>query len=122
MGRDHGLQDCLASLEILSRNRNTVCIGELPPERRFFLRGPDGRLNLRAQNLQMFLQITEGIDDDTWVFYLRKEDYSEWFQRRIMDPDLAAAVKAIEKDDHFSPGESRKRIRETIEERYTGEE
>ncbi len=104
------------------RHRRKYAGGELPPERSFFFRGPDGRLNLRAQNLQMFLQIADGIDDDTWMFHLRKEDYSEWFKRRIKDPDLAAAVKEIEKDDDISPGESRKRIREKIEERYTGEE
>jgi HAD superfamily hydrolase (TIGR01484 family) len=104
------------------RHRRKYAGGELPPERSFFFRGPDGRLNLRAQNLQMFLQIAEGVDDDTWMFHLRKEDYSEWFKRRIKDPDLAAAVKEIENDDGISPGESRKRIREKIEERYTGEE
>jgi hypothetical protein len=56
------------------------------------------------------------------MFHLRKEDYSDWFKQRIKDPDLAAAVKEIEKNDGISPGESRKRIREKIEERYTGEE
>ena len=69
----------------------------------------------------MFLQIAEGVDDDTWMFHLRKEDYSDWFRQRIKDPDLAVAVKEIEKDKRISPEESRKRIREVIEERYTGE-
>jgi hypothetical protein len=36
--------------------------------RSFFFRGRDGRMNLRAQNLIIFLQIAEGIDDDTWLF------------------------------------------------------
>lgn len=103
------------------RHQRKYADGELPPERSFFFRGPDGRLNLRAQNLQMFLQIADGVDDDTWMFHLRKEDYSDWFRRRIKDPDLADAVEEIEKDKKVSPGESRKRIREKIEERYTGE-
>jgi len=55
------------------------------------------------------------------MFHLRKEDYSEWFKSRIKDPDLADAVKEIEKDNGISPEESRKRIREKVEERYTGE-
>jgi len=103
------------------RHRRKYADGELPPEGSFFFRGPDGKLNLRAQNLQMFLQIADGVDDDTWMFHLRKEDYSEWFKSRIKDPDLADAVKEIEKDNGISPEESRKRIREKVEERYTGE-
>ena len=43
------------------------------------------------------------------------------FKSRIKDPDLAEAVKEIEKDNGVSPEESRKRIREEVEERYTGE-
>ena len=38
-------------------------------------------MNLRAQNLMIFLQIAEGIDDRTWEHHLRKGDYSEWFRR-----------------------------------------
>jgi hypothetical protein len=100
------------------RHRRKYADGELPPDRSFFFRGPDGKLNLRAQNLQMFLQIVEGIDDDTWMFHLRKEDYSDWFKRRMKDPDFAAAVKEVEKDRRVTPEESRKKIREKIEERY----
>jgi hypothetical protein len=39
-------------------------------ESRYF-RGPEGRLNLRAKNLALFLQIAEGIDDSTWLHHLR---------------------------------------------------
>src|SRR5437763_1621565 len=41
------------------RHRRKYADGELPPDRSFFFRGPNGKLNLRAQNLQMFLQIAE---------------------------------------------------------------
>ncbi len=36
-------------------------------------------MNLKAQNLMIFLQIAEGIDDVTWMHHLRKKDYSDWF-------------------------------------------
>ena len=44
--------------------------GELPPDRSFYFRGPDGKLNLRAQNLALFLQIADGVDDETWLHHL----------------------------------------------------
>ena len=42
--------------------------------------GPEGKLNLRAQNLQMFLQLAEGVDEETWMHHLRQGDYSRWFR------------------------------------------
>ncbi|MEO7774808.1 MAG: phosphoglycolate phosphatase, partial [Steroidobacteraceae bacterium] len=42
----------------------------------FYFRGPDGRQNLRAQNLGIFCQIAEGIDEQTWSFHLHRNDYS----------------------------------------------
>src|SRR5262249_9127012 len=50
--------------------------GELSPDQSFYFRGPESKLNLRAQNLKTFLQLAEGVDDDTWMFHLRKGDYS----------------------------------------------
>jgi hypothetical protein len=35
-------------------------------EEAFIFAGPDGKLKLRAQNLFIFLQIGEGVDDLTW--------------------------------------------------------
>src|SRR5205085_3403335 len=39
--------------------------GELPPDRSFFFRGPEDRLNLRAANLVRFCELAEGVDEAT---------------------------------------------------------
>jgi hypothetical protein len=38
----------------------------------FYFRGPEGRQNLKAQNLTIFCQIAEGIDEETWLYHLRR--------------------------------------------------
>ena len=93
--------------------------GELGPDRSFYFRGPDDRLNLRVQNLSLFNQIAEGLDDETWLFHLRRGDYSRWFREAIKDEDLAREAAAVEADESLTPSESRARLRETIEARYT---
>jgi hypothetical protein len=101
------------------RHRRKYAAGELPPERSFFFRGPQGKLNLRAQNLLLFLQIADGVDDETWMHHLRAHDYSRWLHELIKDPDLAEEVAAIEDDRNASPDVSRQRVREAVETRYT---
>ena len=101
------------------RHRRKYAAGELPPERSFFFRGPQGKLNLRAQNLLLFLQIADGVDDETWMHHLRAHDYSRWLRELIKDPDLAEEVAAIEDDRNASPDVSRQRVREAVETRYT---
>jgi hydroxymethylpyrimidine pyrophosphatase-like HAD family hydrolase len=93
--------------------------GRLGEDKSFYFRGPEGRLNLRAQNLQLFLQLADGVDDDTWTWHLRRGDYSRWVRDSIKDDALADEVRAIE-EAGLSPGESRTRLRERVEERYTG--
>lgn len=85
----------------------------------FVFRGPDGKLNLRAQNLELFNQIGAGVDDETWLYHLRRGDYSEWFRTMVKDEDLANEVERVEQQAGDSAGESRKRIREAVERRYT---
>jgi len=92
--------------------------GELPEARSFYFRGPGGALKLRAQNLILFLQIGEGVDDDTWMHHLRRGDYSSWFREYIKDDDLAAAVAEVERDPAATPSDSRARIRAAVEARY----
>jgi hydroxymethylpyrimidine pyrophosphatase-like HAD family hydrolase len=92
--------------------------GELPPDQSFYFEGPQKKLHLRAQNLQLFLQIGSGVDEDTWIFHLRQHDYSKWFRKQLKDPDLASAVEVIESDATLAASESRKRIHDEIEVRY----
>jgi HAD superfamily hydrolase (TIGR01484 family) len=93
--------------------------GELGEDRSFYFTGPDGKLNLRAQNLMIFLQIASGVDDETWQHHLRRGDYSEWFQNAIKDPDLAAEARNVETDVSLPAGESRERLKELVLRRYT---
>jgi hypothetical protein len=101
------------------RHRRKYAEGELPPERSFFFKGPQGALNLRAQNLILFMQMGEGVDDATWMHHLRQGDYSTWFREAIKDLALAEEVQGIESRSDVSPAESRRLVRAAIERHYT---
>jgi hydroxymethylpyrimidine pyrophosphatase-like HAD family hydrolase len=101
------------------RHRRKYAEGELPPERSFYFRGPNGKLNLRAQNLIMFRQLADGVDDETWLHHLRQGDYSRWMKTAIKDPSLAEIVHEVEDMPHLSAQDSRQRISGAIQERYT---
>jgi HAD superfamily hydrolase (TIGR01484 family) len=85
----------------------------------FYFRGPGGRQNLKAQNLIVFSQIAEGIDEETWLFHLRRGDYSRWFRGAVKDKYLADQVERIEQRLELEASETRKLIRSLIEARYT---
>jgi len=93
--------------------------GELSPDQSFYFRGPRSQLNLRAQNLKMFLQLADGVDDETWMFHLRNGHYSAWFEGTIKDRELKRRAAEIEQDNDASPQDSRERIRQAVEARYT---
>jgi HAD superfamily hydrolase (TIGR01484 family) len=101
------------------RHSRKYAEGELPPDRSFYFRGPEGKLNLRAQNLMLFLQLAEGVDDDTWMYHLRRGDYSQWFRERIKDQDLAAEAARVEGLDAVTPAESRALVKAAVEQHYT---
>lgn len=101
------------------RHHRKYAEGELPEDRSFYFRGPDRKLNLRAHNLQMFLQIAEGLDDDTWLHHLRQGDYSRWIRNALKDTELADKVREAEKADEADPVSSREHIKLAIEQRYT---
>src|SRR5262249_60353587 len=82
-------------------------------------RGPEGKLNLRAHNLILFLELAQGVDDDTWLYHLRRGDYSRWFREGIKDPALAAEAAEVESHKDLSAAESRERIRAAVERHYT---
>lgn len=93
--------------------------GELGPDSSFYFRGPEDKLNLRAQNLQIFNMIADGVDDDTWLFHLQKHDYSNWFRDKIKDDELAEEVVAIESRPSADARTSRADIKAAVERRYT---
>jgi len=94
--------------------------GELGPDRSFYFRGPDGKLNLRAQNLVLFMQLGDGVDDATWQHHLARGDYSRWIRGSIKDDDLAHEVQAVEAvAGSLDPVASRRQVREAIDKRYT---
>jgi hydroxymethylpyrimidine pyrophosphatase-like HAD family hydrolase len=101
------------------RHQRKYAEGELGEDKSFYFRGPEGRLNLRAQNLELFAQIADGIDDDTWHYHLRRGDVSSWFRVSIKDEALAAEAAAIEAQQDLPARESRARIRDAIQRRYT---
>ncbi|HSH29796.1 MAG TPA: hypothetical protein VK971_07810, partial [Thiohalobacter sp.] len=85
----------------------------------FYFRGPDNRHNLKAQNLLVFCQIAEGIDESTWMFHLHRGDYSRWFRHAIKDDYLATETERIERRTDLTPWQTRQMIRELVNVRYT---
>jgi len=103
--------------ERLKRHVRKYAQGDLGPERSFYFRGPDGKLNLRANNLMIFLQIAEGVDDATWLFHLQNGDYARWFEGAVKDDRLAKEVREL--PEQADPATSRRAVREAIERHYT---
>jgi hypothetical protein len=101
------------------RHTRKYAEGELPPERCFYFRGAQGKLKLRVQNLILFNQIAEGIDDATWLHHLKNCDYSKWFRAGIKDDELADETAKIEKAANASAKTTRRQIKELIERYYT---
>jgi cytochrome c1 len=100
------------------RHRRKYAVGDLGKDKSFYFSGPEGKLNLRAQNLTLFIQLAQGVDDETWMHHLRQGDYSRWFREAIKDEELAEAAARIERAAAISPAESRESIRAAIDERY----
>ena len=103
----------------LRRHRRKYEAGELGEDKSFYFRGPDGKLNLRAQNMKMFTQLAEGVDEDTWVHHLRKRDYSRWLRDAVKDTEIAEEVAKVEQNKQLKPSESRTQIIDAIRRHYT---
>jgi hypothetical protein len=101
------------------RHSRKYAEGNVGADRSFYFRGPRGVLNLRAQNLVSFVQLAEGVDDETWTYHLRQNEYSRWFREAIKDEGLSAAARDVEGRADLTPRESRTAIREEIMNRYT---
>jgi GTPase SAR1 family protein len=107
-----------APRHLTQRHKRKYSKGDMGPDS-FYFKGPEGKLNLKAQNLMAFIQIAEGLDDETWMYHLKRKDYSKWFRHFVNDNELAAFTEKIEGKEN-DPEASRKNIRKLIEEKYTG--
>jgi HAD superfamily hydrolase (TIGR01484 family) len=111
--------EVILPLQERQRHMRNYAEGNLGSDRCFFFRGEDNQLNLKAQNLIMFIQLAAGVDDRTWLYHLHLHDYSNWLQNSIKDESLAKEVSEIETTTDLSPADSRDRIKSAIEKRYT---
>jgi len=103
----------------LRRHKRKYATGELGEDKSFYFRGPDGKMNIRIHNLTLFTQIAQGIDDETWLYHLRRHDYSAWLREAIKDSAIADAVALVENSGQLSAAESRARIFDAIRKQYT---
>ena len=85
----------------------------------FYFRGPEGKLNLRSQNLAMFCQLASGIDDETWMYHFKRGDYSRWIRECVRDRAMADEVERLERCPDVSSEQSRHVVRDLICSRYT---
>ena len=92
--------------------------GKLGDDKAFFFRGAEGKLRLRATNLVMFLEMAEGVDDDTWQWHRDRGDFSAWAEASIKDGELTAELRGIE-GSSATATEARQQVRNAIERRYT---
>ncbi|MDQ2803715.1 MAG: Cof-type HAD-IIB family hydrolase [Pseudomonadota bacterium] len=104
--------------DVRRRHQRKYAEGKLGDDKSFFFRGPHGRLNLRATNLQMFVEMADGVDEETWEWHRRKGDYSRWVGLAIKDHELTEQVAVIEQGG-MPTGEAKARLRAEIERRYT---
>lgn len=102
-----------------SRHNRKYAEGKLGKDRSFYFRGPQNRLNLRAHNLMLFVELADGVDDETWEYHRRAGDYSTWVRDAIKDESLADEIAAIESDPSVDAKHSREKIAKAVQSRYT---
>jgi hypothetical protein len=93
--------------------------GSLGEDKSFYFRGPEGKLKLRAYNLIVFNDLADGVDDDTWLHHWKRGEISAWVRTCIKDEPLAEQITSLEHEVPDDADESRKRVRELIEQTYT---
>jgi hypothetical protein len=101
------------------RHTRKYAEGNLAPERSFYFRGAEGKLKLRAKNLIQFLELADGVDEETWRFHFTRGDYSRWFREGIKDEELAEEAERVERSRRSAKAQSLPQLRTAIERRYT---
>ena len=118
-GREARIMKSHQPHEKAERHVRKYAQGALGEDKSFYFRGPANALNLRAHNLTIFMQMADGVDDETWLHHLQANDYSRWAREAIKDDELADELRQIEDHPARDPAATRRSIREAIERRYT---
>ncbi len=100
------------------RHRLKYAQGHLGEDTSFYFHGREGKLNLRAHNLILFLDMGDGVDEETWEFHRRRGDYSAWIRDKVKDSALANEVAAVEASD-AAVKRARAQVRNAVQRRYT---
>ena len=99
------------------RHVRKYATGKLEPERWFHFRGPQGKLDLVAQNVEMFSMLAKGVDEDTWTYHLGNGEIARWLRQQIKDEELADEIAALENSGDAA--ETRRVALDAIARRYT---
>ncbi|MBC7389599.1 MAG: HAD-IIB family hydrolase [Opitutaceae bacterium] len=108
---------CSMPSQLLHRHKRKYATGDMDYNS-FYFKGPENKLNLKANNLMAFVQMGTGVDDDTWQYHLLHKDFSKWFREAVKDGDLSMRTEKIEEQEKNATV-SRKAIFHLIHERYT---
>jgi HAD superfamily hydrolase (TIGR01484 family) len=102
--------------KLLKRHKRKYAQGDMASNS-FIFTGIENKLHLVAPNLMMFKHIAEGIDVESWLFHLRRKDFSAWFRNKVHDENLA---KISEEGENMHDAVlSKKLILDYIGENYT---
>ncbi|WP_298734584.1 HAD-IIB family hydrolase [uncultured Chitinophaga sp.] len=104
--------------QVLQRHKRKYSTGDMGPDS-FIFTGPENKLKLRANNLQTFVDLAQGVDDDTWMYHLKQHDYSQWIRHAVNDYTLGEQVERVETAEE-DPASSRSSIAMLIQLHYTG--
>lgn len=100
--------------KIQERHKRKYAFGEMG-DNNFVFTGENNKLSLKANNLAMFVHIAQGIDDDTWLYHLKRNDYIDWFSAFLHDDELAEVAAEAGK---MNAAESKRLILDFITKKY----
>jgi hypothetical protein len=78
------------------RHRKKYADTVLPPDQRFYLLAPDGKVVAVAGNLNEFVQALATTEERVLAYHAMRKDFSRWIMGVFNDQDLGRAVRKLE--------------------------
>jgi hydroxymethylpyrimidine pyrophosphatase-like HAD family hydrolase len=107
-----------APRQVHRRHSGKYAVGNVGEEHSFYFRGTGNKTIGCARNVGEFVHLCSHVDDPTWEFHLRRNDYSAWFRNIIRDEVLAEEIKKTEDDRQLTPRDSRAKICRMVMSRF----